>query len=323
VGAALADLTPVTGAAMAGAVEVLGAPASRGRETFVNRVSPGWLSAVYQTRLVSGRDFAETDRAGSRRVAIVNQAFVREFLAGADPLGRVVRQMQGPPGRPPMESEVVGVTVDAVYESLRAAVPPTMYLAFDQIDETLLAAGAAPESAALSVRAAGSTPRGLTRDVAAAIATVNPNLDLTFRGMSDVVNQSIALERTLAILSGSFGVLSLLLAAVGLYGATAYAVGRRRTELGVRMALGATPGLMVRQVLSRVLVVLGIGLALGAGASVWTLQLLESLLYGLEPSDPRTWAMAVSALAVTGVLAGWLPARRATRVDPMLALRCD
>jgi ABC-type antimicrobial peptide transport system permease subunit len=89
------------------------------------------------------------------------------------------------------------------------------------------------------------------------------------------------------------------------------------------MALGATPGLMVRQVLSRVLVVLGIGLALGAGASVWTLQLLESLLYGLEPSDPRTWAMAVSALAVTGVLAGWLPARRATRVDPMLALRCD
>jgi ABC-type antimicrobial peptide transport system permease subunit len=222
-----------------------------------------------------------------------------------------------------MESHIVGVTADAVYESLRASVPPTMYLAFDQIDEDLLAAGAAPESTTLSVRTAGAPPALLTRSVAAAIATVNPNLDLTFGAMPDTVRASISMERGLAMLSGFFGALSLVLAAVGLYGVTSYAVSRRRAEIGIRIALGASRGVVVRQVLSRVMVIVGIGVAAGAGVSVWASQFMEALLYGLEPRDPLTLAGAAMLMAAVGALAGWVPARRASRVDPMVALRCD
>jgi putative ABC transport system permease protein len=320
-GAAISDVTPVSGTAGISAVEVSGLPRPRGhRETFINRVSPGWLS-LYRTPVLSGRDFTDADRSGTRRVAIVNQAFARQFLGGVNPLGRVVRQLQGPPGHAPLEWDIVGVTGDAVYDAVRAAAPPTMYLAFDQIDDDLLAM-AAPVSASMSVRAAAS-PMALTRSLAAAIAKVNPNLDLTFRPLPDIVSGSMTLERTLAILSGLFGVLSLLLAAVGLYGVTSYAVTQRRTEIGIRMALGASPGLVVRQVLTRVLTVVGIGVALGSGASLWLSQFVATLLFGLRPRDPATLITAAVVLTSVGALAGWLPARRASRVDPMVALRCE
>lgn len=320
--AALADVTPVSGAAMAGPVEVVGAPATRGRLTFFNRVSPGWFS-VYKTAILDGRDFSSGDRAGARRVTIVNRAFAREFLSGANPLGRIVRQLQGPPGRPPFEFEIVGVTDDAVYETLRAAVPPTMYLAFDQIDQDLLAAGAAPESVALSVRASSPDPRPLAASVASAIARVNPNLDLTSHTMTAAVNESIAMERALAILSGSFGTLSLLLAAIGLYGITSYAVSRRRAEIGIRMALGATRALVLRAVLSRVLILVSIGVMVGIGASLWASRFMAALLYGLGPRDAQTLVGAIVAMLAVAVLAGWLPAWRASRVDPMIALRSE
>jgi putative ABC transport system permease protein len=321
-GAAFAVMNPVTGGAMLDDVDVSGAPPVRNRETFVNRISPGWLS-LYGTRLLNGRDFTEADRAASRRVAIVNQAFARKFLNGADPLGRVIRQVQGPPGRDPMEFEVIGVAADAVYNSLRAPVPATMYLPFDQIDEDLLAKGAAPELASLSVRGAGAQPMARSRSIAAAIAKVNPDLDLTFRLLPDAVSGALTLERTLALLSGFFSALALLLAAVGLYGVTSYEVSRRRAEIGIRMALGATPGLVVRQILSPVLIVVGVGLAIGAAASIWASQFVTALLYGLEARDPMTLGGAVTVLSAVGALAGWLPARRASRVDPMMALRCE
>src|SRR5262249_36264260 len=132
--AALADLSPVTGAAMAGDVEVVGEPPRGSQETFVNRISPDWLP-LYGTTMLSGRNFTPADRAGSLPVAIVNQAFVRRFLDGADPLGRVVRQKHGPPGRPPGAWTIVGVVADAVHDSLRAPAPPTKYIVFNQIDD--------------------------------------------------------------------------------------------------------------------------------------------------------------------------------------------
>jgi putative ABC transport system permease protein len=302
-------------------VEVSGAVPIGQRDTFVNRISPGWLS-LYRTRVLSGRDFTENDRPGSRRVAIVNQAFARKFLRGEDPLGRVVRQLQGPPGRGPLEFEVVGVTADAVYDSLRAAAPSTLYLPFGQIDEDLLARGAAPESAALSLRLAGPQPMAQARSLAA-IARVNADLDLTFRPLPDVVSGSLTLERTLAMLSGFFSGLSLLLAAVGLYGVTSYEVSRRRAEIGIRMALGASPKRVVREILARVLILIGAGVAIGVAASVWTSQSVAALLFGLEARDPVTLVGAVVVLSSVGALAGWLPARRASRVDPMVALRCE
>jgi hypothetical protein len=255
-------------------------------------------------------------------VAIVNQAFVRKFLGGTDPIGNVVRQVLRSPVRPG-EWTVVGVTADAVYDSMRAAAPPTMYIVFGQIDDEMLAAGAAPASASLSIRVAGGDPRTLSRSIAAAIANVNPALDLTFRPLPAIVNGSLAIERSMALLSGLFSGLSLLLAAVGLYGVTSYEMTRRRMDIGIRMALGSTRGRVVREALARVLVLVGIGVIIGTAASVWASQFIAALLYGLESRDPLTLIGAVIVLIAVGGLAGWLPARRAARLDPMIALRCE
>ena len=299
-----------------------GAFAARGRETFVNRVGPGWFG-VYGMRMLGGRDFTEADNGRSKRVVIVNQAFAREFLNGQDPLGRFVTQVHAPPGQPPVASEIVGVTTDAVYESLRASVPATMYLPFDQIGAELLSAGAAPESASLSVRTAIAPSPVLTRSLAAAIAQVNPGLDLTFRTMPDIVSRSISVERALAILSGLFGAVSLLLAAIGLYGVTSYAVGRRRSEIGIRMALGATRAVILRQIVTRVLVLVAAGVLGGVGASLWASQLVSALLHAVDPGDPVTLIGGVVLLTGIGALAGLVPAWRASRVDPIVALRYE
>jgi putative ABC transport system permease protein len=217
-----------------------------------------------------------------------------------------------------MDWEVVGMVADAVYESLRAPMPPMLYHTFAQYTQL-----GPPSNASLSIRSAAAPPMALTRGIAAAIANVNPDLALTFRALPDVVNASIMRERVLAILVGFFGALSSLLAVVGLYGVTSYAVSRRRTEIGIRMALGATPGLVMRQVLSRVLILVGIGVAVGTTASLWVSQFVATLLYGLRPRDPATLIGAAVVLAAVGALAGWLPAWRASRVDPMVALPCE
>ena len=125
----------------------------------------------------------------------------------------------------------------------------------------------------------------------------------------------------MAVLSGSFGALALLLSALGLYGVTAYAVNRRRTEIGIRMAIGAAPARVVRLVLARVTILVGVGVLIGAGTSVWASRLVAALLYGVAPRDPVTLIGATLMLAIVGALAGWLPAWRASRIDPAEVLR--
>jgi putative ABC transport system permease protein len=165
-----------------------------------------------------------------------------------------------------------------------------------------------------------STAR-LSRSVSAAITGVNRDLALTFRPLADQVDASLTQERLVAMLAGFFGALALLLAGLGLYGVTSYAVSRRRTEIGIRMALGAAPGGVVRLVLSRVTVLVGVGVLVGAGVSVWASRFVEALLYGLEPRDPVTLVGAAVILGVVGAVAGWLPAHRASRIDPAEVLR--
>jgi ABC-type antimicrobial peptide transport system permease subunit len=150
---------------------------------------------------------------------------------------------------------------------------------------------------------------------------MNHDLGLAFQPLSTQVNDSLAQDRVIAMLSGFFGGLGLLLAAVGLYGVTAYAVARRRTEIGIRMALGAAPASVVRLVLSRVSLLIGVGILVGAGISLWASQFVAALLYGLEPRDPATLVGAVVTLAAVGAVAGWLPAWRASRIDPAEVLR--
>jgi putative ABC transport system permease protein len=318
-GAAMSMMTPVSGEAGDMAVEVTGGvPLPPGQDHVSgNAVGPGWFS-VYRTSILTGRDFTDADQAVDRPIAIVNRAFAQKFLNGANPVGHIVRQANVSPGRTPMDWEVVGMVADAVYESLRAPMPPMLYHTFAQYTQL-----GPPSNASLSIRSAAAPPMALTRGIAAAIANVNPDLALTFRALPDVVNASIMRERVLAILVGFFGALSSLLAVVGLYGVTSYAVSRRRTEIGIRMALGATPGLVMRQVLSRVLILVGIGVAVGTTASLWVSQFVATLLYGLRPRDPATLIGAAVVLAAVGALAGWLPAWRASRVDPMVALPCE
>jgi putative ABC transport system permease protein len=248
-------------------------------------------------------------------VALVNQAFAQRFLNGANPVGHTVTQTGFFPG-PPLE--IVGLVADAVYRSLREPVPPTMYVPLAQFDDSRRPA---PPSISVSVRARGGPPALLARGVAAAIASVNPDLALTFRPLADQVNASLTQERIVAMLSGFFGALALLLAGLGLYGVTSYAVTRRRTEIGIRMALGAAPSGVVRLVLARVTVLVAAGVAAGAGLSAWAAKFVATLLYGLEPRDPATLFGSAVVLAAVGAIAGWLPAHRASRIDPAQVLR--
>ena len=269
--------------------------------------------ATLGTPLVAGRDFDERDTPGSVRTVIVNQAFVRKYFAGVIPLGRVINEATDPYSDPaPME--IVGVVADAVYRSSREAAPPTMYWALSRLRRP-------SSNIKLIVRSGTMSPALLAKSVSAAITRVNPELTLSVRPLEDQVNASIAQERLVATLAAFFGVLALLLAGLGLYGITAYAVSRRNIELGIRMALGTSPAGVVRLVLSRVALLVGGGVAIGAVASVWATGLIGSLLFDVTPRDPTIMGAAVATLCSIGALAGWLPARRAARIDPAQVLR--
>ena len=178
-----------------------------------------------------------------------------------------------------------------------------------------------PSSMSLVVRSAGGSPALLIKPVASALVGVNSNLALTFRPMKDQVNASLIQERLVAMLSAFFGALALLLAGIGLYGVTSYAVSRRRTELGIRMALGSAPGGVVRLVLRRVALLVGLGVLVGAAAAWYASQFVSTLLYGVQPRDLGTVLGAALILASIGAVAGWIPARRASRIDPAVVLR--
>jgi ABC-type antimicrobial peptide transport system permease subunit len=179
---------------------------------------------------------------------------------------------------------------------------------------------AGPAMVVLSVRAASARPALLIKSVAAAIGEVNPTLTLTFEPLDSRVGEALLRERLLALLSASFGVLALVMAAVGLYGVTSYTVSLRRTEIGIRMALGATRGSVIRLVLSRVSVLIGVGILVGLAVGAWASRFVATLLYDLQPGDPLTLAMSAAVLAVVGAAAGWLPAHRASRLDPTAVL---
>jgi putative ABC transport system permease protein len=279
-------------------------------------ITPDWF-ATYGTRLVAGRDFDDRDRLGSPPVAIVNETFVRRFLQGANPLGRRIRNPSSAPGETRPWMEVVGIVADATYLSLRAAVPPTMYVPLAQQP----AASGFFAFGTLSVRAASGSPASIARGVGDAIALVDADIAITFTPLKQQVDAALVQERILAMLSGWFSVLALLLSALGLYGVTAYAVNRRRREIGIRMAIGAAPARVVRLVLARVTVLLGLGMLIGTAASVWASRFVATLLYGLEPRDPATLISSAAVLAAVGALAGSLPAYRASRVDPAEVLR--
>jgi putative ABC transport system permease protein len=314
--AALSMITPLTGAGSDPPIEIEGVPATDAPlRVSANRISPGWFNTL-GVRLVAGRDFTESDRAGRPRVAVVNEAFARTFFAGASPLGRTLTLFPRSP-RAMGPIEIVGVVADSAYYSVRAPMLPTWYAPLAQFD--------LPEftmpTVSLSVRSRSGSPLALTKSIVSAATSVDPQLALTFRPLAANVDASMNQERLIALLAGFFGGLAMLLTALGLYGVTAYAVTRRRAEIGVRMALGARPAGVVRLVLSRVALLVCAGVVMGAAFSMWAARFIASLLYGVEPRDPATLFGAAVALAAVAAFAGWLPARRASRLDPATVLR--
>ena len=263
----------------------------------------------------SRADFDERDVTGAPPVIIVNETFVRKFLQGRSPVGATVAFERG--RGVPSAKTVIGVVADAAYGSLRNDSSPTVYAPLTQFDFP----GQIPSDVTLSLRSSAGLPMLMARSVSAALIAADRDLVFTFRPMTDQVSASLTQERLIAMLAGFFGALALLLAGLGLYGVTSYAVTRRRTEIGIRMALGAAPATVVRLVLSRVTWQVGIGVLVGAGISIWAAKFVETLLYGLEPRDPATLIGAAVVLGTVGAVAGWLPARRASRIDPAEILR--
>jgi predicted permease len=312
--AAASAITPVEGAMWNTEVQLAGSPPLSGRDrmSYVNLVSPEWLR-TYGTRLLAGRDISPADTAKSPPVVLVNEAFAHRFTGGQNPIGRRIVQRAGPRG-PAVDREIVGYVADAAYNSLRTAVPPTMYLPVAQSTDV-------PSTMSISVRAAVGAPALLSRGLTTALTGVNGDIALTLRPLDEQVRASLTQERLVAMLSGFFGALALLLAGIGLYGVTAYAVSRRKSEMGIRVALGATPGRVQRLVLGRVALLVGTGIALGTALSLWAARFGGTLVYGLEARDPLTLAVAALVLVAVGALAGGIPARRAARLDPAAVLR--
>jgi predicted permease len=310
-------LTPVSGGASLNMVEGPGTEAipvseQSERVVTVHYITPGWLAA-YGTPLRSGRDFEVTDGPSGPRVVIVNEAFVRKFLPDREPLGVTLNL------RPSGKSKaIVAVVADTVYRSLRDPMGPILYVPLAQASDDI---PIALSGISISVRSAARSPVALARSIATALTTIDRNVSFNFRPLGDQIGASLIQERLVAMLAGFFGTLGLLLAGLGLYGVTAYAVSRRRIEIGIRMALGADPVKVVWLVLKRVCVLVGLGVIVGGGLSIWASQFVANLLFAIEPRDPVTLVSAMATLAAVGVLAGWVPAYRATRINPAMSLR--
>ena len=300
-------------------VQEPGNPTFEGKEVlvFTTPVSPDWFH-TFGTRLIAGRDIAPTDRATTAKVAVINEAFARRHFPGVNPVGRTIMVGQEPSNREPME--IVGIVRDAAFTSVRDEVEPTIYTSFAQsMDPELIESFA---SMSVSIRAAGEIPPGgLAAGVASAVASVDAAATVSFQTLTETLSTYYIRERLLALLSGYFGFFALLLGGVGVYGVTAHAVSRRRKEIGVRMAIGASAASVVRLVLGRLAALAGLGIVIGCVLSFWATSLLATLLFRITTRDPASLTIAMVALGLVTMCAGWLPARRAARIDPAEALR--
>ena len=276
-----------------------------------NAISDRYFSTIGAT-LLAGRDFARRDSATAPRVAIVTRSFARVFFQGANPIGRTF-QLDQPPGTPRPSFEIVGLAADSKYNDLRDPFEPLIYVPVAQDDLS-------PASLRLVIRSSAGTASVLAA-VTALAREIDPASIVSLRTMESQVNDSLMRERLMATLSGFFGVLAAVIAMIGLYGVVSYSVVRRRNEIGIRMALGADRHQVVRMVMREAATLLAVGLAVGTVSALAAAQSARALLFGLTPHDPLTLVTAAAALAAVAALASYLPARRASRLEPTEALR--
>jgi putative ABC transport system permease protein len=261
--------------------------------------------------LLKGRDFNDQDRDGAPRVAIINETMARRFFSNEEPLGRKLRVMRGPQV---LRCEIVGVVKDSKYLSLGEDPTPYIFMPFLQNPQP---------SMALQVRTGGE-PREMVAAVRRAVQELDQNLP-PFNVMTLADNISISLfpARFGALLLGAFGLLALVIASVGVYGVMSYGVSERTHEIGIRMALGAHGGDVLRLVISQGMWLVLVGVVVGAGLALISTRVLSSYLYDVSVSDPLTFLAIALLLIGVAFLACYVPARRATKVDPLVALRYE
>jgi predicted permease len=278
----------------------------------MNYVAPDYFKTL-ETPLLLGREFRATDIKGSAKVCIVNEKFARKYFKDGSALGRHVG-MGGDPGTK-MDIEIVGIARDTKYESMRDEVPVEMYQPYRQMDFVL--------GMAAYVRTARE-PEQVFSSIRQTVSQMDPNMPVfQMKTLEKQMDESLITERLVASLSSAFGFLATILASIGLYGVMAYMVAQRTREIGVRMALGAAMNDVVWLVMREVLLLAGIGIAIGLPAA-WALsRYVKSQLYGVAPTDLFTMALATLGIATVALLSGYMPARRATRIDPMRALRWE
>jgi predicted permease len=296
-------------------------------EPYMNSISPGYF-ATMGVPIVAGRDFTEKDtqvvlHAPGRpprnqdffvpSTIIVNETFVKKYFAGRNPIGRHLGMGIDPGTK--LDMEIIGVVKDIKYTSLRDEIPEQAFQPYlaDQYTSGMT----------IYMRTA-LDPKQMFSAVRAKVHDMDPALPVyAMRTTEEQISNSLSTERLIASLSAVFGFLATLLATIGLYGVMAYTVARRTREIGIRMALGAAQGNVVWMVMKEVFVLVGIGVGVGLPAALALTRLVQSQLFGIAPNDPSTLVIAAVGLAVVACAAGYIPAIRASKVDPIWALRYE
>ena len=276
-----------------------------------NEIGPGYFRAM-GIRLLAGREFTRSDNLGGPRVAIVNEAFARKFNLGTNAVGKRIGT-GGPNDK--LDTEIVGLVKDAKYSEVKDQIPPLFFRPYRQNERV--------GSMTFYVRTSGA-PEQIIQTIQRLVANVDSNLPVeNLRTMEEQVRDNVFLDRMISTMSAGFAVLATLLAAVGLYGVLAYTVAQRTREIGLRMALGAAPDRVRAMVLGQVALMTLIGGVVGLTGAVWAGRAAKSILYQMEGYDPIVLASSVVLLSLVALGAGFIPAHRASRIDPMLALRYE
>jgi macrolide transport system ATP-binding/permease protein len=277
-------------------------------------VGPAFF-ATMQIPILAGRDFEDSDRTGSQAVAVINEVFARANFGDRNPLGQhLILREAGKGDRIARDMEIVGVSRNARYGGLKRAIPPVVYMPYDQ-------GYPQPSQMVFALRTSGDPLRYVhsVREIVRQADAREPVSEV--RTQAADIDRTINQEITFARLCSGFAILALVIACVGLYGTVSYNVARRTGEIGIRMALGAQRGGVVRMVLREVLMLSAVGLAIGMGIALATSKFVESFLYGMEPNDPLALTLAMMTMLGAALLAGYLPARKASLIDPMTAVR--
>jgi predicted permease len=314
---AFSSRSPIDFSAETRGIVVPGFQAAGRHGVSANVVTPEYFP-LFGIRLLRGRGFEARPGIGAPKVALVNEAMARFYFGTSDPIGGTFRF-----GTEKEFATIVGVVQDVRHEHLREAAPATVYTPIGQSTTGFDGKVFVPDRLTTEIRTTGDM-KALEASVREQVRTLSKDATVWYiRTMQQQVDAALVRERLLASLSSGFGLLALLLAFVGLYGVMSYRVARRVREIGIRVALGATQARVVKHVLREAVGVAGAGIAIGLVAALATTKVVASFLFGLSPRDPAMFALVAGLLIATALIAGYLPARRAARVDPMRAFRAE